>query len=309
MRLARALLFVAAPVLAGTPVTCPEACDASAVAALDDRHFVAASDEDNVLRVYDKTAPGRVVARTDVSRFLGITDDEEADLEGVARLTDLLIWTTSHARSKKGEVIEARRRLFATRGATAQEPAGSPYRDLIADMAAAPELKSIPIAQAALLPPEKPGSLNIEGIAVDAKQRLLIGLRSPMVDGRAVIIPMKNPRQVLLDRAKPVFDPPVLVPLGGQGIRAMENAADRILLVSGDTADGGTFRVFSWSGAPDAEPVEVLSRPWAIEGLAAWKDGAVTLAADDGDMPVGSKPCKKAPIERRAFRLEEITLP
>lgn len=60
-----------------------EACDASAAVRLGTtQYFAAASDEDNVLRVFDRDRAGMPVTRLDVTAFLQPDDPEhlEADL-------------------------------------------------------------------------------------------------------------------------------------------------------------------------------------------------------------------------------------
>src|SRR5262245_18925566 len=92
------------------------ACDASGAALLPNgRHFVAATDEDNVLRVYELEHPGPPVMSVGVTSFLEPKDPKvEADIEGVARLGDRFYWIGSHGLNKSGKEKEMRRRLFAT---------------------------------------------------------------------------------------------------------------------------------------------------------------------------------------------------
>ena len=90
-------------------------CDASAVVPLDDDLFVAADDEDNYLRVYSRHRGGPPVYQTSVSRFLGFkTPKGETDIEGAARLGDLVYWITSHGRNTRGKEQPRRQRFFAT---------------------------------------------------------------------------------------------------------------------------------------------------------------------------------------------------
>src|SRR5688572_2334176 len=71
----------------GRLVTFTGACDASGAVALDDRRFLVADDEDNVLRVYDADRGGPPERTFDIGAELALADpDAEADLEAAARI-------------------------------------------------------------------------------------------------------------------------------------------------------------------------------------------------------------------------------
>jgi hypothetical protein len=95
-------------------------------------------------------------------------------------------------------------------------------------------------------------ALNIEGLAWDpAQQRLLLGLRAPVVDGQALIIPIrfKNPagafsiENLVIDEAKAIR-----IPLDGAGIRSIEYdakaSAFRIIAEAG--RQNRDFRIVEW---------------------------------------------------------------
>ena len=65
------------------------ACDASAAAGISGTTlFAAASDEDSVLRVYDRAAAGAPLSVLDAATFLDLDDPAkpETDIEGAAQL-------------------------------------------------------------------------------------------------------------------------------------------------------------------------------------------------------------------------------
>lgn len=97
-------------------------------------------------------------------------------------------------------------------------------------------------------------ALNIEGLAWDAaNRRLLMGLRAPVVDGQALIIPIgfKNPAgpfaidNLIVDGGKAMR-----VSLGGAGIRSMEfdekASAFRIIAEAEAAKKNGEFRIVEW---------------------------------------------------------------
>lgn len=72
----------------------------------------------------------------------------------------------------------------------------------------------------------KDGGLNIEGLAWDARRnRLLLGLRSPVVDGQALLVPLRlrNPRGAFSTENMEVEGSKAIrLPLRGVGIRGIE---------------------------------------------------------------------------------------
>ena len=202
-------------------------CEASAAVALDAQHFIAGDDESNVLRIYRLGQPMPVGPPVDLSTFLD-TADKASDIEGAARIGDTIYWISSHSRTSAGKSRPWRHRLFATRidssvSPPTVHPVVRPYVDLIKEMRSARELDGLHIGSAADLAPEAPGGLNIEGLAATPYGRLLVGFRNPLREGRALVVPLDNPAELLAGKsARPVFGRPALLDLGGRGIRSME---------------------------------------------------------------------------------------
>src|SRR5690349_1982196 len=97
--------------------------DASAAVALDADRFVVGSDEDSLLRVYRRSAPGKPVEIIDISRFLQLTKKSpETDIEAAARIGDRIYWITSHGENISGKDRPNRHRFFATDIRTNGEP-------------------------------------------------------------------------------------------------------------------------------------------------------------------------------------------
>lgn len=87
-------------------------CDASAAVRVGaESQFVTASDEDDILRLYDSRQPGLPSFSCDLTTFLEPDDStKEPDIEGAARIGDRVYWITSHGRDKAGVEQE---RFFA----------------------------------------------------------------------------------------------------------------------------------------------------------------------------------------------------
>jgi hypothetical protein len=119
-------------------------------------------------------------------------------------------------------------------------------------------------------------ALNIEGLAWDpVGKQLLLGLRSPVVDGQALIIPLG-----LIDPAGPFTADNLRVnggkamrlALGGGSIRSIEydESAKAFLMIVGD--DGGRpSKLVEWNGQSGAAVREVASFPKSLkpEGVAS----------------------------------------
>jgi len=124
------------------------------------------------------------------------------------------------------------------------------------------------------------GGLNIEGLAWDRdNERLLLGLRSPLLGNQAALIPLKlrDPRSPFaVDNLK--IDTPhvILLPLEEQGVRdiTFDTRLNKFLIISGAPEHGEKteFGLWSWSGEGDAKPVKLLTldqrmKPEGITGV------------------------------------------
>jgi hypothetical protein len=277
-------------------------CDASAAVALDARHFVVADDEHNRLTVYRRGEP-KAVREIAVGDFLKA--DKESDLEGAARVGQRVYWIGSHARNSAGKRREDRQRFFATSldGATVK-PVGQPYRDLLTDLLAAPSLAALRLADAAQRPAEAKDGFNIEGLAAAPDGSLLIGLRNPVPAGRALLVPLLNPADLVEGRGPAKFGTPLRLDLGGRGVRDIERVGQGYLIVAGPTGDDGSFALYRWSGQAQQAPVQLPLDLGSLrpEALFAWPDGQLTLLSDDGGVNIGKQACKDADPSHRGFR-------
>jgi hypothetical protein len=302
---------------ASTVMTYRGPCDASAAVALDANHFVVAGDEDNTLRIYRRGRP-EPVGKVPLAAFLD-SGDKESDIEAAAAVGKRIYWIASHGRNSKGKLRPGRQRFFATDidpgaqpGVT---PAGTPYRGLLDDLAAAPTLAGLRLGDAAQLAPEAPGGLNIEGLAAMPDGSLLVGLRNPVPNGRALLVPLLNPAELVTAGSgrKARFGEPILLELRGRGVRSIDRALDGrgYWIVAGPAADAGAFSLYRWSGqAKDAPRIvdgsELVGlRPEALFELPGG-GGTLQILSDDGGVVTNGTACKDRPISVQGFR--SITL-
>jgi hypothetical protein len=285
-------------------------CDPSAAVAITDALFIVASDEDNVLRVY-KRGTSDVPQRFDLNSFLRPDDHPEADIEGGTRIGDRIFWIASHGRNVEGKLRPSRHRLFATRVTVEGShvtviPVGRPYTSLLDDLTQAPTLRKYDFDGASKKASEVKGGLNIEGLAATPQGTLMIGFRNPIPDGKALIVSLDNPEQVI-DGERAILGEPIELSLNGLGIRSIEyrESQARYLIVAGPYNDDGNVSLFDWSGKPsDAAELmrEVQFGELNPEAMFVYPGDltAVQFLSDDGGKKLNGVSCKEmAPAEQR----------
>lgn len=126
----------------------------------------------------------------------------------------------------------------------------------------------------------KDDGINIEGLAWDPiKGHLLLGLRSPVVEGNALLVPLKlrDPRGPFsYDNLETKGLEAIRLPLGGLGIRSIEyDAGQRLFhIIAGATEsqDKTNFQLWEWSGQADSSrlrEVTTFDRKLQPEGIAS----------------------------------------
>jgi hypothetical protein len=296
-------------------------CDVSAGVRWRD-WLVVASDEDNVLRAYRGHDPDPVEL-IDLSEVLEVERREpETDLEGAATADGITYWIGSHGRSRKGKRRRSRERFFATRlvegsgGQPLVQIVGRPYFRLRAALRDSVAGEEADLRAAARRAPEDKGGFSIEGIVFRGAE-MLVAFRNPNPDGRALLVPFQNPRQVLEGDAAPVLGAPIYIDLGGRGVRALDAVAGGFVIVAGPYNDSGDFALYFWTGqaGDTAREIEVEDPQWRelnpeevlVEPDAGtWR---LTVLSDDGGRRIGKRlKCKDAKPSRRCFRVAEFTV-
>jgi hypothetical protein len=301
----------------GEPMVFTGTCDASAAIALGGDLFVVANDEDNVLRFYRISQPGPPVQTYNLNPlFSGRRKSPEADLEGAAQLGSRVFFISSHGRNKEGEFAPARNRFFALEftgraGEITVQAAGKPCTNLVAELARDPKYLRFHLADAAERPPEAAGGFNIEGLAGTPEGTLLIGFRSPIPEGRALLAPLLNPNEVI-HGASPQFADPILLDLGGLGLRGIASAAQGYYLLAGPDDGGAQSRLYFWAGGA-ATPLASHTVQFPKinpEGICFLDVGGSTnalIVSDDGSRNIKGKECKSLPETERQFRAYRFT--
>jgi hypothetical protein len=287
-------------------------CDASAAVALDGDLFAVGCDEDNFLRFYRVSQPGKPVHIYNLNPFLfGKKKSPEADLEGAARLGSRIYWVTSHGQNAEGRFAPNRHQFFALEvnlrgGVLEVRPVGRPYTNLLSDLVRDPRLERYQLAEAARRAPKASGGLNIEALTDTREGNLLIGFRNPIPGGRALMIPLLNPG-ALLEGTPASFGEPLLLDLGGKGLRGMGSTGSGYYLIAGPAGADAESQIFFWEGN-DLPPKPIAGRTFPglnLEGLCFHDSEARSdflILSDDGSLMSSGKECKSLPEDQRRFR-------
>lgn len=300
------------PLLVG-PIPYSGMCDASGAVAVTSNLFVVASDEDNILRLYRSDQGGAPLKTFDCNAFLELRGKSlEADLEAAARIGHRAYWIGSHGRNQDGKTRPNRCRLFATDikvegDKVTLTPVGKPCKTLLDELISDSRFDQFHFAEAARRAPKEKDALNIEGLSATPEGHLLIGFRNPIPQGKALLIPLLNPNDVI-ERKPAKFATAIQLDLGGLGIRDIALHEGTYLIIAGSWHGGGEFRFYRWAGpgnAPEFLPVDHVEdyHPEAIiiyphQGL---RD--IQILSDDGTRLIDGCPCKELPEPaRRMFR-------
>lgn len=296
--------------------------DASAAEPVGWPYFVVATDEENILYVYDATAGGGPVDWLDLRAPLDRTGEgREADIEASAAAGNRIYWAGSHGRNKNGKWREDRHAFFATDlvqgpdGSRRLVLAGTPSNQVLRAIVAHPraeamglpaatrfDLVDAPKSERAHLAPKVEG-VNLEGMATwppgatPAEASLLLGFRNPLVpaDGgmHAVVAVLSNPDAVVGESATPVISGLEAIDLGGLAIRSMATSPghEGVQIVAGPVDGDGPYRLYSWAGPgsiprPESE-ITPAGSGYTIEGMLAFEGRpGWFVVSDDGSVEV-----------------------
>lgn len=264
----------------------------SAIQQLPDARFLVAEDEKEHPFALFTLQPDGAVSSIPLE-----TDTEDAgkfdDLEGLTIDTKGNIYAiTSHSRNSKGEEKKSRDKLVRFRVEGDRMVSPIVLTGLKAALTAAHPVLA---KAAAVLDVKADGGINIEALEMTPDgQRLLIGFRSPLQEGKAILAQLDNPSSAF-DDGTPLRLSPSLITLnlGGHGLRALSwiPALNGYLLVSGPVAkEHIQFRLWFWSGQHNAP-----ARAARVEGLAGFEhaegvtpaiiggQSKIMIVSDDGN--------------------------
>ncbi|WP_016952608.1 ExeM/NucH family extracellular endonuclease [Anabaena sp. PCC 7108] len=259
--------------------------DASTAIAIDANYTLVADDENQVLRLYDRTNSGLPVAGFDFTSSLGLTDlsggvPREVDIEASTRVGNRIFWMGSQSNSDSGSFRPNRDRIFATdisgTGANTTLSYAGRYDFLKEDIIAwdvnnlhgkGANYYGLAASAATGIGSKQSDGYNIEGLEMAPdNSTAYIAFRAPQepTAGRtkALIVPVTNFTSLLSPtggtQGTATFGAPIELDLGGRGIREIrKNAANQYIIIAGAAGDAGAapndFRLYTWTGnAADA---------------------------------------------------------
>ncbi len=233
---------------------------------LDGRLLVVEDEKNNPIRLLSllTSEHGESVSTTPLQTSLptvsGRSDlGELADLEAVALDNNGFVYAiTSHSLTRKGKSSTAREKLvrFKVKG------------DSVSDVGVVLDLKSAIIKLDKALKKsshvtdvKENNGFSIEGMSFDQnKQKLLIGLRTPVMDKKAVLLVLKNPQAMFEKGEPPKFKrKPIYLDLDKGGIRAItfDATLNGYLILSRHEKKGKKFKLWFWDGKENQAPVRV----------------------------------------------------
>jgi len=300
----------------GAPLVFTGTCDASAASALSDDLFVVANDEDNILRFYRMSRPGKPVQTFDLRPALSLKGKSEMDLEAAARLGQKVFFISSHGRNAEGKLSPGRHQFFALEftenaGEASVRLVGKPYTQLASDLIADPRYARFHLAEGAKLPPKAEGGFNIEALTDLPDGTLLIGFRSPVPEGRALLAPLLNPNEVIAG-CPPKFGDPLLLDLGGMGLRGISSTQKGYYMLAGPVEGHAPSHLYFSAGGPASPQLvkEVTFHKTNPEGICVLGVGDKAdflILSDDGSRKIKGKECKSLPESQREFRAYRFT--
>jgi hypothetical protein len=218
------------------------------------------------------------------------------DLEGLAvGRTGFVYAITSHSRDDKGDAKESREKLvrFRVEGQRVVNPR-------VVDGLKRVMTSTHPVLAAAakIREVKTDGGLNIEALEITPdQQQLLIGFRSPLNGGRALIARIDNPDGIFEGEAPRMTMPLDELDLGGHGIRGLSYVPSigAYLVIGGPVSrEPAQFDLWLWSGVQGASARRVtipgLQGLEHAEGVSpAVIDGAerIVIVSDDGNRKAG----------------------
>lgn len=321
--------------------------DASTAVDAGPDHMIAADDENQTLRLYDRKQSGVRLKGWNFSSALGLASFQEADLEAstLSSSGTYAYWLGSHSNDSDGNLEPDREVLFATEitntGANTNLTYVNRYNGLRDDLIDWDVSNGHGLGVSALgfflsasngSLPESTNGFNIEGLALmPGGGGAYVGFRAPLTPGsgrtNALIVPVTNFGSLARTGSGPaIFGAPIELDLGGRGIRSLARTeTDEYLILAGPVGSTGTFALYLWDGNAASSPVllptdidnrasEAGASPEALLALPDSFDSCsnVQVLLDGGDLVLygDSYRAKRHPKRNlRKFRSDFIEIP
>lgn len=220
---------------------------------VNEQFMALVTDEGNQLELFKPSAKG-----WQSLQVITLTQSlDEIDIEGVAWQAPYLYALGSHSAKRKkikdgATQKENLKRLQETSLETARQQL---FRvelnnqfDVtdIQSLSLQPELQADPIVNAFIGLPSKENGIDMEGLAIDDKGRLFIGLRGPVLRGNIGMILRIETKKKRFEIKKSKW---LYFDAEGRGVRGITETSDGFLVLTGAVGDQPmSYQVYRWSG-------------------------------------------------------------
>ncbi|MFM7558698.1 MAG: hypothetical protein ACKO5O_01350, partial [Cylindrospermopsis raciborskii] len=294
--------------------------DASTAIAIDDQYMLVGDDEDQRIRLYDRTKSGAPITSFDFGSVTGLTS--EVDLEGSVKIGNRIYWIGSHGNNSSNQDAPNRERLFATTitgtGVNTTLTFAGYYQFLEDDLIAWENSNGhglgvgflgLGASAASGVSVSVVNGFNIEGLTTSPDgNSLYVAFRTPLEPTgdrtKALIVPVTNLGTILNTNGgttgSATFGAPIQLDLGGRGIRSIErNSTGQYVIIAGAVGAStnsapNDFRLYTWTGNPTDKPLlratdlTALDSNGSFEGIVTVPDNLtgdskIQLLVDNGD--------------------------
>lgn len=265
------------------------AANASTAVVIDSNYMLVGDDENQALRLYNRTNSGLPVNSFDFTSSLGLTQfsggiPREVDIESAAKVGDRIFWLGSQSNNDSGTTRSNRNKVFATdisgTGAATTLSYVGRYDFLKEDIIAwdannghgkGANYYGLAVSSASGVGSKQSDGYNIEGLEfAPDNTTAYIAFRAPQEPTanrtKALIVPVSNFTSLLNavgggTQGTATFGAPIELDLGDRGIREIrKNASNQYVIIAGPAGDAtgvapADFRLYTWTGVATDAPV------------------------------------------------------
>ena len=227
-----------------------------------------ADDENQIIRLYSTTNSGSPLKEINFNNDLG--SSSEIDLEGSYRNGNNIYWMGSHTETSRSVIfgtVETENGIQSTLAYTGK------YTNLRNDLISwdnnnghGKGAKHYGLET----------TLEIEGFSIDPNNigGALLALRAPLVEGKALLIPITNLETIITEGGSANFGSPIELDLESHSFRSIDCNEFGCVIIGGPVSNVTDFRLFTWNGNPEEKAelraVDLMSRQLlgSYEGIA-----------------------------------------
>jgi len=133
-------------------------------------------------------------------------------------------------------------------------------------------------------------NINIEGLVYDSIDKtLFLGFRAPLKDSKAILIGIKNPKEIFTKKQKPIFTKPIFLDLNSMGIRGItfDKKDDGFWVIAGGSNNRNTKFSLWFVNRITHKPFYIENQPdiGFAEGITIINNKSLFIVDDNGKKP------------------------